>query len=30
MANPLQRYKEYRQERRHIREALSLDNDNFW
>lgn len=30
MSNPLQRYMEYRQERRNIREALRLDNDNFW
>jgi hypothetical protein len=30
MGSPLQRFKEYRQERRHIREALRLDNDNFW
>lgn len=30
MTNPMQRYKEYRQERRHIRDALRLDNDNFW
>jgi hypothetical protein len=30
MAGPLQRYKEYRQERRHIRDTLRLDNENFW
>jgi hypothetical protein len=30
MANPIQRFQQYRQERRHIRDALRLDNDNFW
>jgi hypothetical protein len=30
MANPMRRYVEYRKERKHIREALSLENDNFW
>lgn len=30
MANPLQRYRDYREERKHIRDALRLDNENFW
>jgi hypothetical protein len=30
MSSPLQRYREYRKERKHIRDVLSLDNDNFW
>lgn len=30
MANVLQHFVEYRKERKHIREALSPENDNFW
>ncbi len=30
MANPVRKYMEYRKERRHIREALSLQNQDFW
>jgi hypothetical protein len=30
MANVIERFSEYRKERRHIREALRLDNQNFW
>jgi hypothetical protein len=30
MANAWERYQEYRKERQYIREALKLDNQNFW
>jgi hypothetical protein len=30
MANLFDQYREYRKERKHIRQALSLENDNFW
>jgi hypothetical protein len=30
MANFFDRLSEYRKERRHIRDTLRLDNDNFW
>jgi hypothetical protein len=30
MANLIDKYIEYRKERKHIREVLSPDNPNFW
>jgi hypothetical protein len=30
MANVIDRFNEYRKERKHIRDVLSLDNQNFW
>lgn len=30
MASVLERYINYRRERRHIRDTLKLDNDSFW
>ena len=30
MANVIDKFVEYRKERKHIREVLSLDNRNFW
>lgn len=30
MANVWERYVEYRKERKHIRDTLSLDNPDFW
>ncbi len=30
MTNPVQKYIEYRKERKYIRDSLSLENDNFW
>lgn len=29
MSNPVQRFMEYRQERKHIREVLDLNSDQF-
>lgn len=30
MSNPINRYVRYRKERKHIRETLRLDSQNFW
>lgn len=30
MVSVIERFSEYRKERKHIRDALRLDNQNFW